>query len=119
MFGYYRGNSDMLRIMSREMHKMVIEEEESNIALMVRRVRQMAGVLAAPLRKDIARRRVVVGNPVELARVFIALTHTHAVHRILAPHGAKPFDPEREADFLIRLFFDGVSLTAFKKTTLS
>ncbi|MEK7671177.1 MAG: helix-turn-helix domain-containing protein [Bacteroidota bacterium] len=104
---YYKANEDLLRILSRELHQMQIEEE---IVEIMKQVRNIASVLAFTLRKEMNKRNIIREDPIELAHVFIGMIHNRAMRRSFERKGLSSLDIEKEATFLVRLFFEGAAL---------
>lgn len=106
---YYRANEDLLRIVTMDMNRMELEKE-NRLRTILLKVRGIAGALAKTLEADMRARRVVTEDPVELAQVFVALIHNRSVRRSFEAGGLKAMNAELDADFLTRLFFDGIAL---------
>jgi AcrR family transcriptional regulator len=108
MMDYYRGNEDFLRIVTLEMNRMQLEEKQRARALLTR-LRAIGRTLGRTLEQDIRSGQVVTDNPLELAQVFVALIHNRIMRRSFERGGLRAMDTRRDADFLTRLFFDGIA----------
>ncbi len=109
MMEYYRTNEDFLRIATLEMGRLQLREEHRLRALL-QSVREIATTLGRTLETDIAAGRVVADDPLELAQVFIALVHNRTMRRSIEHGGLRAMEARKDADFLTRLFFDGIVL---------
>lgn len=103
---YYRTNEDLLRILVHEIHRTHVKEDFSAI---IKRIHDIASVLATALRREMNKRLIIKDDPAELAHVFVGMIHNRAMRRSFAPSGLGAVDCEAEANFLTRLFFDGVA----------
>lgn len=107
---YYRTNEDLLRILAREMNRMQLEEEQQRIAAIHERVHRIIAMLSLRVKKEISRKRLIKENPDDLAQVFVSMVHNSAMRPFFEGKGLGTLDAEREARFLVRLFFEGASL---------
>ena len=104
---YYKQNEDLVRILARELNRMQLEEE---LVAILERLRETASVLAAALKKEMSKRTIVREEPIELAFVFVGMVHNRTLRKSFEGKGLASFEPEREAQFLVRLFFEGCEL---------
>jgi AcrR family transcriptional regulator len=109
MMEYYKANEDIMRIVAMEMNRLQLEEERRLRSVLLR-VRKVALTLGHALKDDMQKGRVVTDDPLELAQVFIALIHSRTMRRTFEQGGLRAMDARRDADFLTRLFFDGIAL---------
>jgi len=108
MMDYYKANEDFLRIATMDMNRLQLEEED-RLRTILLRIRKIAGILGRTLEDDMRSRRVVTENPIELAQVFIALILNRSMRRSFEPGGLQAMNTRKDADFLTRLFFDGIA----------
>lgn len=101
---YYKANDDLLIILARDLNRLQLENE---LVAIMSRVRGIAAILGSALRKEINKKSIVREDPVDLAFVFIGMIHNRTMRRSFEGKGLAALDTEREAKFLVRLFFDG------------
>lgn len=104
---YYKKNEDLQRILARELNRMQLEVE---LVAIMQRLRGIADILGSALKKEINKRTIVREEPIELAFVFLGMVHNRTLRRSFEGKGLSGFEPEREAGFLVQLFFEGCEL---------
>ena len=107
MMEYYKANEDLLRILIRELNRVLLERQLAHIT---EHARSIASVLASVLRKEIQGRAVIKEDPLELANVFVGMIHDRVMRYSLEQKDLAAFDVKKEAALVVRLFFDGASL---------
>jgi AcrR family transcriptional regulator len=107
MMEYYKTNEDLLRILIRELNRILLERQLAHIT---EHARSIASVLASVLRKEIQGRAVIKEDPFELANVFIGMIHDRVMRYSLEQKDLAAFDVKKEAALVVRLFFDGAAL---------
>lgn len=112
---YHKTHEDLLMIVALEMNKMRVAKEHRKIRPILGQMHRMVGMLANTLKEDIAGRKIVRENPFQLAQIFVSMIHDWSMRRIFEGGRAQRFDPKREASFIVRLFFDGVSRTGERR----
>jgi AcrR family transcriptional regulator len=108
---YYKTNEDLLRIIAREMNRMQLENEQRRIAVIHERVHRIVAMLSLLVKKEISRKRLIRESPEDLAQVFVSMVHNRAMRCFFDGKGLGTLNAGREADFLVRLFFEGASLS--------
>lgn len=106
---YYKRNEDFLRIVSFEMNTMQIEDRRTSLQRVLGSIREAASILAGTLRPELGVPGRAGALPRDLAMVFVALILNRSVRHMLQPRGLAGMNTAREAAFLTKLFFDGVS----------
>lgn len=101
---YHKKNEDLQRILARELNRMQLEV---GLVPIMQRLRGIADILGSALKKEITKRTIVREEPTELAFVFLGMVHNRTLRRSFEGKGLSEFEPEREAGFLVQLFFQG------------
>jgi AcrR family transcriptional regulator len=107
---YYKANEDVLRILVREMYRMQLEEEQAHLSELMKRVRNLAAILANVLKKEIAKKNIIKEDADTLAQVFVAMIHNRVMRRSVEGKGLQSLDTQKESGFLVKLFFEGAAL---------
>ena len=107
---YYKSNEDILLILIRQISRMGRTSERAHLSHMMEGVSVLASVLADALKKEIHKKTIIKENPEDLAHMFVAMIHNRVVRRTSEPSGIQTINAQREAAFLVRLFFDGAAL---------
>jgi AcrR family transcriptional regulator len=110
MMEYYRSNEDFLRIVTLELNRLQLDEKH-RVRALLDRLRTLARTLGRMLEPEIRSGGIVREDPLELAQVFVTLIHNRTMRRSFEPGGLRRMDVRRDADFLTRLFFDGIATT--------
>ncbi|MGA9116568.1 MAG: TetR/AcrR family transcriptional regulator [Bacteroidota bacterium] len=110
MMSYYRRNGDYLRIVSREINTLESGSQRRRHRRILAGFREIAALLGSNLRAEVGAGMVVSEDPTELAQVFVALLHNRSIRRSLERGGLASLNPGEEADFITRLYFEGVSI---------
>jgi TetR/AcrR family transcriptional regulator, repressor of fatR-cypB operon len=107
---YYKAHEDVFRVLIREMYRMQLEEEQAHLSELMTRVRNLAGILAKVLRKEIAKKNIIKEDPETLAQFFVAMIHNRVIRCSVEGKGIRVLDTEKESAFLVKLFFEGAAL---------
>jgi len=106
---YYKENDDLLRIMVVEMNRIHISDQRAHLEDLMQRVNRIVSILASALRKEIRHKRILQENPDDLTHIFISTVHHRATRWLFSGGKMQAVDPQHEADFLTRLFFEGAT----------
>ncbi|MBX2992997.1 MAG: TetR/AcrR family transcriptional regulator [Bacteroidetes bacterium] len=101
---YHKKNEDLQRILARELNRMQLEV---HLVPIMQRLRSIAEILGSALKREINKRTIVREEPIELAFVFLGMVHNRTLRRSFEGNGLAGFEPERDARFLVQLFFEG------------
>lgn len=106
---YYKENDDFLRIMAVEMNRAnsAARERQAHLEELLQRISQLISILASALRREIRQKKIIHENPDDLAHVFISTVHQRAMRWIFTGRNMGEVNAQQEADFAVRLFFDG------------
>ncbi len=107
MMEYYKANEDLLRILTRELSRLQLEQELSRMS---KHARLIAAVLASGIRKEIRKRTIIRENPLELANIFIGMVHDRVMRVSLERRDLSALNVRKEAVLVTRLFFEGAAL---------
>jgi len=107
---YYKKHEDMLKIAVCEMARVRMDDDESHMTQVMKRINGLESILAAALQKDIRRKKIVHEDPEDLAQVFVTIIHHRSMRWFLQGKNIQTVDSHEEAEFATRLFFEGASL---------
>lgn len=109
MIEYYKGNEDIFRIIVREMNRMQPENERTKVRQVLVRIREIAVRLGNILDQEQTVHQKERVNTRDLAQVFVSMVHSRSMHCSFEQNGLGSLDAAKEAEFLINIFFDGVT----------
>jgi TetR/AcrR family transcriptional regulator, repressor of fatR-cypB operon len=115
MIEFYRTNSDLFRIMVREMNRMELEMINNNLQHIRKRVRELSEILAEAIIIDIQEKHLKPLDPNKLAMVFIGMVHSFCMIHLNESRSIAIDAIDDAVDFLITVFFDGISCTSATK----
>jgi TetR/AcrR family transcriptional regulator, repressor of fatR-cypB operon len=109
MIQYFKDEEDFLKIVVRELNRMLLEGMQTGIQHAHQRIYRTTAALATALREDPAI-HTFPGFPVEeMAHMFSEMIHVRAMKCTIDAKSLRAMDPDQEARFVTELFFDGAS----------
>lgn len=107
---YFKANEDFLKIVAREMNRMLFDNQRAEVEQIRARVMRIHAALKRVLEVEMKHHRVRNVNPDVLAHLFSEMIHIRTIRCLFVPKGMESLDPEKEAEFLVDLFLDGVAV---------
>lgn len=109
MIMYFKAEEDFLKIVVRELNRMLLEGEQAGIEHIHRRTEKTTAVLSSVLREDASMRNIPGFSVEELAHMFSEMIHVRAMKCTVEEKSLRSMDPVQEAGFITDLFFDGAA----------
>ncbi len=106
---YAEVNSDIFRLIVREMNGLNSPNSETRLRNLKRRYTNIMHLLARLIAGEIERKRIRNSDPLKLARLFDSMVQFLCINHF-GPHGFEKINNiEAEVSLIVSVFFDGVS----------
>ena len=109
---YYKEHQDFLRIAAREMTPITLRDKRRHMDQMLACAQRIGGTLASVLRQDVREGQTILGDPQDLAEVFVAIIHHRSIRYFFQDKLIHDRDTHDEAEFITHLFFRGAFVHA-------
>jgi AcrR family transcriptional regulator len=109
MIEYFKDEEDFLKIVVRELNRMLLEGVQTGIQHIHQRIYRTTAALASALKEDPRIRSVAGFSPEEMAHMFSEMIHVRAMKCTVDARSLRAMDADQEARFVTGLFFDGAA----------
>jgi AcrR family transcriptional regulator len=108
MIYYYRGNSDLFRILMRDINRMEYNSYDKRMQDVRRRRQSITAILSRVLERGIQARIIRPFDPMKMAEVFNSMLQSFCAHTFKDSRTTDDATMDEYAGFITRVIFDGI-----------
>jgi TetR/AcrR family transcriptional regulator, repressor of fatR-cypB operon len=110
MIHYYKGNSDLFRILMREINLLESGSYDKRMQDVRRQRQSINSILAGVFRRGIQARRIRPFDPLKMAEIFNSTLQSFCAHTFKEPAAADDAAVDEYADFITGMIFNGIAI---------